>query len=111
MDKKHKGSHSELLAAAWLLAQGYEVFTNVSDHGPMDLMAYNVETRETILIDVKTMQFDKRGRYSLNSTANQRTELQRALGVKILYVSDKFIEWANYYDIPKDQWYPSKPNN
>lgn len=38
MDKKHKGAASELVAAAWLLTQGYEVFRNVSPHGLIDIV-------------------------------------------------------------------------
>ena len=39
MHTKHKGSHSELLACAWLLNCGYEVFRNVSSHGLTDVVA------------------------------------------------------------------------
>ena len=31
---KHKGAHAELVATAWLLEQGYEVFRNVSQDAP-----------------------------------------------------------------------------
>lgn len=51
---KHKGAMSELKASAWLLSQGYEVFRNVSQHGPVDLIALDLETLETKFIDVKT---------------------------------------------------------
>jgi hypothetical protein len=36
---KHVGARSELIACEWLLAQGYEVFRNVSAHGPIDIIA------------------------------------------------------------------------
>lgn len=39
INKKHKGSQSELIATVWLLGQGYEVFRNVSIHGIIDLVA------------------------------------------------------------------------
>jgi Holliday junction resolvase-like predicted endonuclease len=39
MDSKHKGAHSELVACAWLLRQGYEVFRNISDRGIIDIIA------------------------------------------------------------------------
>jgi Holliday junction resolvase len=35
---KHKGCHSELTGAAWLLENGYDVFRNVSSHGVIDLI-------------------------------------------------------------------------
>jgi len=49
-----KGAKHELLAAAWLLEQGYQVFRNVSPAGPVDLVAFDTETGEIVLIDVKT---------------------------------------------------------
>jgi len=38
MHPKHIGARNELLACAWLLAQGYEVFRNVSNHGIVDIV-------------------------------------------------------------------------
>lgn len=52
MQAKHKGAHSELIASAWLLRQGYEVFRNVSQHGRVDIIA--IRNNEIIYIDVKT---------------------------------------------------------
>lgn len=52
MRDKHRGATSELIAAAWLLRQGYEVFRNVSQHGEADLVA--IKGDEVIQIDVKT---------------------------------------------------------
>lgn len=56
MNAKHKGSLAELLACAWLLKQGYEVFRNVSQHGVADIIAWRpegspilVEVRKTVL--------------------------------------------------------------
>jgi len=54
MNKKHKGALAELKASSWLLSKGFEVFRNVSPHGPVDIVALNPKTKETILIDVKT---------------------------------------------------------
>lgn len=52
MDAKHKGAHSELAACVWLLAQGFEVFRNVSQHGTTDMVAIKHDC--IIRIDVKT---------------------------------------------------------
>jgi Holliday junction resolvase len=49
---KHRGAISELIACAWLLEQGYEVFRNVSACGLADLVAF--KDGATLLIDVKT---------------------------------------------------------
>lgn len=56
--RKHKGALSELRASAWLLEQGYEVFRNVSAHGPIDIIARHPETGELLLLDVKTKHPD-----------------------------------------------------
>lgn len=37
---KHKGAYCEMIAAAWLLKEGYEVFRNISQHGIADLVAF-----------------------------------------------------------------------
>ncbi len=49
------GARSELLAAAWLMELGYEVFRNVSPCGPADLVAWKRGTEAKYLIDVKTV--------------------------------------------------------
>ena len=49
---KHKGARSELLACAWLLAQGYDVFRNVSQHGRVDIVA--IKSGVVTYLDVKT---------------------------------------------------------
>lgn len=49
---RHKGAANEMAAIAWLLKRGYEVFRNVSQHGPIDLIAY--KDGVTLLLDVKS---------------------------------------------------------
>lgn len=49
---KHSGAKSELIACAWLLSEGYEVFRNVSQHGPVDIIA--MKNGVTYFFDVKT---------------------------------------------------------
>ena len=49
----HKGATGELVAAAWLLNRGVEVFRNVSACGPADLMAWRVCDGASFPIDVK----------------------------------------------------------
>jgi len=51
---------SELKAVIWLLEQGYDVFRNVSPCGHADLIAVNHETKEIIMVDVKTIMKRKR---------------------------------------------------
>lgn len=54
INNKHKGAASELLACAWLLNKGYEVYRNVSQHGFCDIVAYDSLKEELMFIDVKT---------------------------------------------------------
>jgi hypothetical protein len=48
------GAMVELQAAAMFLQAGYEVFVNAAPSGPADLVVWNPDTNETVLIDVKT---------------------------------------------------------
>jgi len=86
-----KGDYSELLASAWLLKQGYEVFRNVSSVGPIDIVAVNED--ETILIDVKTCSLRKDydvitlGASALNKTA-------KGFDVKRLFVYKDHVSWS-----------------
>jgi hypothetical protein len=56
--RKHLGAHSELVACAFLLREGYEVFRNISSCGLADLVAWKAATSsergELWLIDVKS---------------------------------------------------------
>lgn len=89
VEHKHIGSYSELIAAAWLLERGYEVFRNVSMCGPIDIVA--IKGRETLLIDVKTVRptmlisRQKLGQARLASKPQLKPP-QREKGVIALYV-------------------------
>lgn len=54
MQDKHKGAIAEIVASSWLLEQGYEVFKNVSQHGPVDLITLDPNSGDIKLYDVKT---------------------------------------------------------
>lgn len=69
---KHKGAHSELIACAWLLAEGYEVFRNISPYGLADIIAW--KDGKMLLLDVK-------------STVAHLSPEQLAVGVVPLVVS------------------------
>lgn len=95
MDPKHKGSLTETKAKACLLEAGYEVFDNISAHGPIDLIAFLHD--EIILIDVKTGN-TREGEYRY---FDSRTDRQKEIGVKLMYVySDghwKIVEENEYW--------------
>jgi hypothetical protein len=87
--RKHRGAYSEIIACAWLLESGYEVFRNMSSHGPIDIVA--MKGRETLYIDVKTLTMEmmtKKGRVGEgNGRGGQLRPEQKAAGVIPLYVS------------------------
>lgn len=78
------GAFLEIRAQAWLLEQGYEVFNNVRQHGPIDLVA--VKNGETLFIDVKgVMRTKRRGVKFYLPNAAKQTVLQDELGVVRLH--------------------------
>jgi|SRR5579864_1212852 len=84
---KHLGAQSELIAAAWLLDKGYEVFQNVSPHGHIDLVA--IRNGSVYMIDVKTCNPNRWGHYRRAPPADP------APGVLYLLVfPDKHCEWV-----------------
>lgn len=85
MDTKHKGAHSELLATAWLLQNGYDVFRNVSAHGLVDIVAIHIETRQWLVIDVRsTSRTNNKGPSSY--AMRKLSQAQVDFGVVPLYV-------------------------
>lgn len=56
-----KGAMTELLASAWLILHGYEVFRNVAPTGPADLVAFKGD--EVFKVDVKSSYMTKHGKF------------------------------------------------
>ncbi|HEY5411108.1 MAG TPA: hypothetical protein VIJ94_10325 [Caulobacteraceae bacterium] len=82
---KHKGAVSELLATAWLLDRGYEVFRNVSQHGPADLVGWRPgEPPELFDVKTVTMVRSPTGRIYANVSA-PAVARATALGIHLLY--------------------------
>ena len=77
-----KGDKAEYIAAMWLWDQGYLVCRNMSQQGPVDLVA--IKEHEVILIDVKSECVRKRDGYKINRSL---TQIQKNLGVNILNVN------------------------
>jgi hypothetical protein len=84
MCSNRTGDISEVLAAAWALKRGYEVFRNVSSVGQADLCIFAANL-SPIKVDVKTAT--KRTGAS-NPVANCLTPSQRKAGVKRLWIVD-----------------------
>lgn len=82
---RNRGAWAEALAISWLMTHGYDVFTNVSAHGPIDLITY--KEKAVTLVDVKTTQ-KQGGRRIL-------TPEQESIGVRLLLVTpDGAVAWA-----------------
>lgn len=83
MDRKHNGATAELRAQVWLLEQGYEVYENVSQHGPVDLVAEAPDGTLT-RIDVTT------GRYYVKQSGEVSLQFahkkDRPPGIRVLVV-------------------------
>ena len=77
-----KGDKAECIAAMWLWDQGYLVCKNMSQQGPVDLVA--IKEDEIILIDVKSECRRKRDGYKINRSL---TSIQKVINVKILNVN------------------------
>ena len=94
MDVKHKGSWAETLAKAYLLQQGFEVFENVSDHGPIDFIAMDPSNGGMALYDVKlgtVVKWQVKGGIERSNVyhfpQHKMSDLQRKLGVQLLHVT------------------------
>ena len=83
-----KGQYSEFVAAAWLIKQNYLVYIKTQDNDPIDLLAVNRSTGETLKLDVKSVSIRKSGPkkgYRISRIVNEH---QKKIGVKLLYVYD-----------------------
>src|ERR1700722_6160557 len=74
------GARNEMVATVWLMGRGYQVFRNVSPHGPIDLIGMKDGKFE--YFDVK-MSYIRPGGGAVKIKVNS---VQAALGVKILHV-------------------------
>jgi Holliday junction resolvase-like predicted endonuclease len=88
--KKHLGGRNELVACAWLLDNGFEVFRNVSQHGVIDLIA--LRGGKSYFFDVKVGRRYPSG--ELATSLLKPTQIGKE--IKILYVfanGECVIDW------------------
>jgi hypothetical protein len=91
MSPGKKGARGELLASAWLMKQGYEVFRNLSPNGAADLVAYR--DNEFTRIDVKCCKM----RYGKPVYARVKAQLKND-NVRLILVNDNGdCYWDDYY--------------
>ena len=86
MTKTMKGQHSEFIAAAWLIEQGYLVYIKTQDCDPIDLVAVHRNTGKVLKLDVKTVSIRETGRRKGDRINRVTNGAQKKIGVKLLYV-------------------------
>lgn len=75
------GKRSELIAASYFLSKGCYVYSQIIEQGPIDLIVLD-KKGNLLLFDVKTVSRRKEG----TIVSRTLTELQRKLGVQLVYV-------------------------
>lgn len=91
MRKADKGLVSEALAQAYFAKDpNLIVFTALGGVGPVDLVTYNIKTKEYCNYDVKTVSYRKSNTkyaHKKNDRINRSpSKLQQGMNVKIVYV-------------------------
>ena len=91
MKKSDKGLVSEALAQAYFAKDpNLIVFTALGGVGPVDLVTYNIKTKEYCNYDVKTVSYRKsntRYAHKKNDRINRSpSKIQQGMNVKIVYV-------------------------
>ena len=86
MSKVMLGQHSEFVAAAWLIEEGYLVYIKTQDNDPIDLVAVHRNTGDVLKLDVKTVSFRKTGRRKGDKINRVINKHQKKIGVTLLYV-------------------------
>ena len=97
MIAKNRGGFSELVACAWLMSLGYDVFRNTSDNGPIDMVAVDRDTGETVFVDSKTIT--PTSVKSVRKNGYKRSPKQKALNVRIVGVThESECFWVTHKD-------------
>ena len=91
-NSSRRGDAAELVATAYLLENGYEIFNNASCVGPVDLVAMSPDG-SLILVDVKRSTTSLEGiNFAQKNRSRRSKDFHNMAEVKILYVfiSEKF---------------------
>lgn len=88
-----KGFQSEMTAEMWLVQQGFIVYSKKAVQSPIDFVCYCPAKGRTkakiLLIDVKSSCHRKNSTRKNPYIYRSPTPLQKKMGVRLLYVSDK----------------------
>lgn len=78
---QRKGLLAELIAAQWLVKQGFWTFTPLGQQGPIDIIAIS-KTGTVLYFDVKTLSRRKDG----TVVSRSRNDFQKVVDLQVLYV-------------------------
>lgn len=84
IEKNRKGDIGEVIAKVWFMSNGWEVFGNEGCTGPIDMIAVDIQTGQTIFIDCKT------------HPNGVLTQDQIEIGVQVLWVNVKTGQCSFY---------------
>jgi hypothetical protein len=92
-NNKRVGDVVESLVVSRLLQSGWEVFTNVSSVGLVDMCTLNIEKNNFYYIDVKSINSNYKSIEHFLQSGNKigLTSAQEILGVKIAYYFDNRV--------------------
>lgn len=106
-----KGAINELIATAWLMKQGYDVFRNSSPRGRADLVANRWDGSGWLPIDVKSEQFDLDGFTPMAEGQREQAQKYEGDDLKYLVVMDNGncvwwdeIQLANRQQVVETHW-------
>ena len=86
---KRTGDITELKVCHHFLKEGYEVFKNVSCTGIVDIILFDKNSGETILLDIKTPTINEQLDGTITLRTNQTTTRQRELNIQVVCVYNK----------------------
>ena len=88
MSPEHKkGAISKIAVMKKFATDGYHIYNEMSNTGPVDFVAINPETNDVKLVEVKTMSFrSKSANWKPGTMINrQLSPVQKQLGVELVY--------------------------
>ena len=83
--KEKKGISSKLSVMRRFVEDGYYVYNETNNTGPVDFVAINSISGDVRLIEVKTMSFRNKGPQKNTMISRSLTPVQKSLGVEMIY--------------------------
>ena len=98
MENSTRGVYLELMARVWLMSKGYDTFRSQNDHAPIDIVAVDLETGETIFCAAKAVYYPYVE--NVRKSGYPQSSAQKRLGVEIIGVTHEgSCFWATRGDV------------